>query len=579
MAWIGYNTEQFIKNHYPERWLSSHLYRIWQPNRYIQIKTPLNNDDFHYEIINGRIELHIENEDYESKYGNIVEFLMESTENAPEYQWGPWIDSGFRCSFIGETPDDEFESIVKDFISKFDELIQTYKSGNSDENHIVIQLSSYNAITTDNVELLLLSLHKVLSLPLKIPDYQRAYCWEKGNVDCLLEDILEHYENDSKDSYRLGCIILHNHHGVFDIIDGQQRLVTLSMLCEQLGVDNSLLDEKFESAESLSYIAYNKSLIKNFCSRLRTNKTSFAKFIIERLDFSVLILQNSSLDLAYTFFSHQNSRGVSLTDYDLLKAHHLRYIPGVFDKQAYRAAELWNKMIEKSHLKSLDSTIQSDKSDHEIVLDVYLYNLRKWMRHLTGGDNGTVHRIKLEFEAAPIIDEIPPFGENFYFNEPIQGGVHFFEWVRKHISEYNEFAEIDPIKNMRKILAYGSDNHYRNAIEALLFGYFLKFGINYIAEAFVAIMRIVTEHRYRNKRASAASVLEYVSHLNLIQMIDQATSPTFILAECKNIAKNMTYPKRKDMRPIQKSMRAKVDKLSRDIYPMIMVESFKTLNS
>lgn len=74
-------------------------------------------------------------------------------------------------------------------------------------------------------------------------------------------------------------------------------------------------------------------------------------------------------------------------------------------------------------------------------------------------------------------------------------------------------------------------------------------------------------------------MLEYVSHLNLVQMIEQATSPTFILAECKVIAKNMTYPKRKDMRPIQNSMRNKAAKLSHDISDMLLVESFKTLNS
>ena len=138
---------------------------------------------------------------------------------------------------------------------------------------------------------------------------------------------------------------------------------------------------------------------------------------------------------------------------------------------------------------------------------------------------------------------------------------------------------MDLIKNLRRNLSYGSDNHYRNALEALLFGYYLKFGTNYLAEAFVSFLRIVTDHRYKNKRASISSVLEYVSRLNLIQMIDQATSPTFVLAECRNMARNMTYPKRKDMRPIQKSMRTKADRLSRDAYSLLIVESFKMLNS
>ena len=579
MAWIDYDTERFVKKSYPGRWLSSHLYRIWQPNRYIQIKTSIPDDTFHYEIINGRIELHMECDDYESKYGDLVEFLIESTDNVQEYQWGSWDNNGFRCSFIGETPDTEFENIVKEFIAKFDELINIYCSGSTATSRIFIGSGVVPTLPYGKVGLELLTLNDVLSLSLKIPDYQRAYCWDKSNVDCLLDDILEHFESGSTVPYRLGCIILHSHNEVFDIIDGQQRLVTLALLCDQLGVDCSLLDEKFKDEESLAYIAYNKSLIKTFSDKLKTNKASFARYILEKLEFSVLILQNSSLDLAYTFFSHQNSRGVSLTDYDLLKAHHLRYIPGVFEKQAYRAAESWNRMIEKGHLKDSDASQNVEKPDHEIVLDTYLYNLRKWMRHLPGGDDGSSHRIKVEYEAAPIIDEIPPFGEKFYYNEPIQGGVHFFEWVRRHVSEYDEFSDMDLIKNLRRNLSYGSDNHYRNALEALLFGYYLKFGTNYLAEAFVSFLRIVTDHRYKNKRASISSVLEYVSRLNLIQMIDQATSPTFVLAECRNMARNMTYPKRKDMRPIQKSMRTKAERLSRDAYPLLIVESFKMLNS
>ena len=54
--------------------------------------------------------------------------------------------------------------------------------------------------------------------------------------------------------------------------------------------------------------------------------------IINQLIFTVLILKESRLDLAYTFFSNENSKGVPLSDYDLLKAHHLRYI--FIEKQA-----------------------------------------------------------------------------------------------------------------------------------------------------------------------------------------------------------------------------------------------------
>lgn len=577
MAWIGYDTERFIKDAFKDRWLRSNLYRIWQHNRYIQIRTPIKDENVHYEAVNGRVELHFECDDYESKYGNLIEFLMEQTQSAQEYEWSSWNNGEwFRCSFIGIVSQDEYNSSISNFVAKFDELIDSFLTHENANSQISIAISKGLLHLKDSVEMLHMELREVLGLPLNIPDYQRAYCWDEVTVNCLLGDLSDHFESGVSANYRLGCIILHSHDGVYDIIDGQQRLVTLALLCNALNVACALLDAKIESSESLSYIAYNKTVVARFCQRLRNNRASFSNSILNKVNFSVLILQNSSLDLAYTFFSHQNSRGVGLTYYDLLKAHHLRHIPGNFPRQSYRAAEVWNKMMEAGHLKKTEGYVGIP--DYVTVLDSYLFNLRHWMMHSPGGDDGTANRIKHEYEAAPTIDEIPPFGERFYFNEPIQGGCHFFEWVQRNVNLYDTFSKHPIIIGLRNKLTYGSDVHYRMVLEALLFGYYIKFGFTYIAEAFLGFLRIVVEHRYKNKRVVAASVLDYISHLNLIQSIDQATSPTFVLARCRDMAKNLSYPRRKDMRPIQIAMRNKAEHLSRDLSVLVQIESFKTLN-
>ena len=157
------------------------------------------------------------------------------------------------------------------------------------------------------------------------------------------------------------------------------------------------------------------------------------------LEFNVLVLQNTSIDLAYTFFSNQNSRGIALSDYDLLKAHHLRYIPSTFEQQSKHAAEVWNKMIEDGR-KDTDSTTVPD---YVRTLDTYIYRLRRWMRKKVCDDSADNYRIKREYEAAPVVEEIPPFGERFYFNEPIQGGTHFFSYVEQHINKYRSFSKTE----------------------------------------------------------------------------------------------------------------------------------------
>jgi len=449
----------------------------------------------------------------------------------------------------------------------------------SDSNICKVQTSES---TKDKVELFLFPLRYILlELPLRIPDYQRSYCWDERNVNCLLDDISEYIENVSKPKkngaeippyrLRLGCIILHCQNGKYDIIDGQQRLVTLALLCAELTGDKDsikLLGEIFESSESNNHIAHNKWLIQRFCQGLRSKEEdldSFANQLLERIEFSVLILQGTSLDLAFTFFSHQNARGVGLSDYDLLKAHHLRYITE--DEPAKNAAGIWNKMILKGHETS---GRRDGRPDYEIVLDSYLFNLRNWMRNSLGGDDGTKNRIKHEYEAAPVIDRIPPiplFAERFYFVDPIRGGSYFFQWVQKYIALYGPFTELPILKNLRETLYQGSDNHYRITLEALLFEYYLKFGESNIAEACLCFLRIVTDHRYHHKRVTMESVLKYVSKEHgLVQLIDQSTSPTFILAKCYNITRSMAYPdENEDIRPIQRKMKEKVEKLTKEL--------------
>lgn len=69
----------------------------------------------------------------------------------------------------------------------------------------------------------------------KIPGYQRQYSWEKDQLEQLFEDIKEAMEL-KEDSYFLGSVILQviaqksDNSGIYDVVDGQQRLTTLTIL-------------------------------------------------------------------------------------------------------------------------------------------------------------------------------------------------------------------------------------------------------------------------------------------------------------------------------------------------------------
>ena len=345
------------------------------------------------------------------------------------------------------------------------------------------------------------------------------------------------------------------------------------MLLSELGVKTELLNEKFSSQVSIDYIAYNKHLIKEYVQR-HLNYNDYVEKLLNLLEFSVLVLQNTSIDLAYTFFSNQNSRGVELTDYDLLKAHHLRYIPATYELQSLHAAEVWNKMIEDGRVENDPTSVP----DYVRTLDTYIYRLRKWIRKKECDDSTHNYRVKKEFEAAPIVDEIPPFGERFYFNEPIQGGTHFFSYVEQHVAKYRLFSTTEEYKILHYTIQGSSNQWYRDVIESILFCYYLKFGTYYLSDALVVIMRILLQHRYTSPRAIKSSIVKYAGNSELVLIIDQATSPTFFLAEARNIAKELSYPTRQSMSPIMRSMRIKASNISKHLENNIVVESFKTLN-
>ncbi|MBU5643675.1 DUF262 domain-containing protein, partial [Citrobacter sp. S46_ASV_140] len=78
------------------------------------------------------------------------------------------------------------------------------------------------------------SLEKILTgLETKyiVPDYQRDYSWSVNEVETLWTDIVISHEQQSE--YFMGTIVLKKHQketDTFDIVDGQQRLATFSML-------------------------------------------------------------------------------------------------------------------------------------------------------------------------------------------------------------------------------------------------------------------------------------------------------------------------------------------------------------
>ena len=104
-----------------------------------------------------------------------------------------------------------------------------------------------------------------------------------------------------------------------------------------------LLAQKFSTEDAQHHVANTNYVLDKLLERNIGEETILLDKLINKLSFHVLMLNNEDLDLAYTFFSNQNSKGVPLSDYDLLKAHHLRYVSSNED-QSEHLAKRWNTL-------------------------------------------------------------------------------------------------------------------------------------------------------------------------------------------------------------------------------------------
>lgn len=68
-----------------------------------------------------------------------------------------------------------------------------------------------------------------------IPLYQRNYKWDAEMAGKLAQDLLEQFNKDKDKDYNLGVLTLYETNNEIQIIDGQQRMITLSLIVKALG--------------------------------------------------------------------------------------------------------------------------------------------------------------------------------------------------------------------------------------------------------------------------------------------------------------------------------------------------------
>lgn len=228
--------------------------------------------------------------------------------------------------------------------------------------------------------------------------FQREYKWEERHIEQLVSDLtssfldeyrFEHKRKDIENynSYYLGPFVVSVKDGKRSIIDGQQRLTSLTLLLiylnnlqKELGHSEKLeslifsekygeksfniqvdermhcLNQLFNSQEyspreeddesTRNMVARYDDIEKSFPEEI---KNDVLPFFIDWLKYNVVLVEiiAYSDENAYTIFETMNDRGLNLTPTEMLKGFILSKFSDA--KKRQKANELWKDAMQKLH--------------------------------------------------------------------------------------------------------------------------------------------------------------------------------------------------------------------------------------
>ncbi|MDR2410574.1 MAG: DUF262 domain-containing protein [Bacteroidales bacterium] len=176
------------------------------------------------------------------------------------------------------------------------------------------------------------------SITLRIPPYQRPYRWTQDSVKKLFTDIQSSSLNKKIANYHLGTMIVNKKSiDTYDIVDGQQRYVTLWLIKrlyeeQKQKSDNEIGPSENQCLDLGGKIEFNEESQYNIMNNLRLIKSIFKdnkdvlnleiEFLFNQCIIQLIIVDNE--DDAFKFFNSQNSKGKQLYPHDVLKSFHLR---------------------------------------------------------------------------------------------------------------------------------------------------------------------------------------------------------------------------------------------------------------
>jgi hypothetical protein len=208
-----------------------------------------------------------------------------------------------------------------------------------------------------------------------VPMYQRNYAWGEGEINQLIQDVLDYQQQKPNQTYYIGTLVVFERpNGHFEVIDGQQRFTTLTLLAfalKRLSVSNKSVDMAWYSHPNLDFESRVKSsatftslvqgvdlkylktdeynldvingyeLLEKALAALGDKLKGFCDYLFDHVEIARVGVPKDT-DLNH-YFEVMNNRGEQLEKHEVVKARLMSVLSKVDDKQAIQLlGQVWD---------------------------------------------------------------------------------------------------------------------------------------------------------------------------------------------------------------------------------------------
>lgn len=198
-----------------------------------------------------------------------------------------------------------------------------------------------------------------------IPLYQRNFAWTYDEIEQLLNDVADAFQED-RDNYYIGTLVVNKENDIFKIIDGQQRTTALNLIALALKHEfgfgrlkavkltfparkksNKNIQDLFAKKKILEDdeneltrgYGYAKDALKKVLEERRLDPQSFVDYLFDYvIIFRSILPEDLDLNL---YFERFNSRGEQLEAHEILKAQMMAKF-GTDQEIAQKFARIWD---------------------------------------------------------------------------------------------------------------------------------------------------------------------------------------------------------------------------------------------